>query len=233
MSNKKFPLGPLGTSRKVTTFTCDYSVSFDVLRLMWIAQLVLCLLAVRFLAAHECINSNKMPDSTLDVEQIFHLQEKLAIYAGSPSILYVPETKEYLVTSDRFGDGFAGEPRNTSIHRKSLLQAQIAGTERVADEATVPWKMDAIWVKDQYWSTLFRLKRSNSTNTNAGKHSNNENTSIYLFGTSTDGPAPIKIAKSTDYGRTWKEENSVVLFGTCMCMIVIVIVIVSLSIRER
>jgi hypothetical protein len=187
---------------------------------MWVAQLCLlpflAILSSAFSAAqdHECSNSNKMQDSTLDVEQVYHLQEKLAIYAGSPSILYIPETKEYMMTSDRFGDGFAGKPRNTSIHRKSLHQAQVPGiTEKDEAASSAPWKMDTAWVKDQYWSTLFRLSSRNATVSASVRTPGSENNSIYLFGTSTDGPAPIKIAKSTDLGRTWKEQDSAVLFG--------------------
>jgi hypothetical protein len=44
------------------------------------------------------------------------------------------------------------------------------------------------WCLDQYWSNLFSLDGSDD---------------VYLLGTSSDGPSPIKISKSTDGGRTW------------------------------
>jgi len=157
-------------------------------------------LAVACASAEECRNSNLMQDSSLNAEQVYFIQERAAVYAGSPSILYIHKTNEYLMTSDRFGDGFVGQPRNTSIHRKSLGPH----SKKTVNEAAVPWKMDSAWVKDQYWSTLFRLSSRNTS----------DNGDVYLFGTSTDGPAPIKLALSRDYGKTWRDKDSAILFGT-------------------
>ena len=168
-----------------------------MIKVAW--KTLLAFLAITFSLAEECRINNMMQDSTLIAEQVLFLQERAAVYAGSPSLLYIPETNEYLMTSDRFGDGFVGQPRNTSIHRKALGKNM-----KAADEAEVPWKMDTAWVKDQYWSTLFRLNSRNNSN----------NGDVYLFGTSTDGPAPIKIARSQDFGKTWNEKDSAILFGT-------------------
>eukprot|EP01052_Picozoa_sp_SAG31_P018116 SAG31_NODE_1270_length_9065_cov_7.007473_1_plen_204_part_00 len=49
------------------------------------------------------------------------------------------------------------------------------------------------WVIGQYWSNLFAHKSA-----------------IWMLGTATDGPAPIKISKSLD-GLTWPKEASAVL----------------------
>ena len=149
-----------------------------------------------------------MPDSTLVAEQVLFLHEKAAIYAGSPSILYVPETDELIVTSDRFGDGFVGLPRNTSISRKSHPFGN-DNNDNGDDEAQ--WIMDKTWVKNQYWSSLFRLTSRSHVNGNSSSSRD-----VYLFGTSTDGPAPIKLAKSRDYGKTWNEGDSSILFGEIM-----------------
>jgi hypothetical protein len=86
-----------------------------------------------------------------------------------------------LASADRFGKGFISE-RNVSIYRST-------------DNGNT-WEFKA-WVKDQYWSNLFQLNKNSKD--------------IYLLGTSTDGPAPIKISKSSDDGLTWDETT--LLFG--------------------
>jgi hypothetical protein len=53
------------------------------------------------------------------------------------------------------------------------------------------------WVEGQYWSNLFQLEASP-----IGE--------AYLFGTSGDGPSPVAIARSLDFGLTWQRA---VLFG--------------------
>mmetsp|Transcript_22416 Transcript_22416/g.44452 ORF Transcript_22416/g.44452 Transcript_22416/m.44452 type:complete len:384 (+) Transcript_22416:1-1152(+) len=88
---------------------------------------------------------------------------------------------ELLVSADRFGSGFKTE-RNVSLYRST-------------DDGE-SWTM-LTWVKDQYWSNLFQVDSSSAD--------------VYLLGTSTDGPAPIKIAHSKDGGCSW--ADSAVLFG--------------------
>eukprot|EP00466_Bigelowiella_natans_P001193 jgi/Bigna1/76720/fgenesh1_pg.43_\ len=90
---------------------------------------------------------------------------------------------DLLASADRFGDGFHTQ-RNVSVYRST-------------DEGDT-WQF-VTWVKNQYWSNLFQVD-SNSTN-------------VYLLGTATDGPAPIKLAMSHDMGQTWKDEDAVILFG--------------------
>ena len=51
------------------------------------------------------------------------------------------------------------------------------------------------WVQDQYWSNLFQLEDSSD---------------VYLLGTASDGPSPIKISRSSDGGASWR---GAVLFG--------------------
>jgi hypothetical protein len=86
-----------------------------------------------------------------------------------------------LASADRFGSGFLSE-RNVSIYRS------------IDDGNT--WEFQG-WVKDQYWSNLFQINQNSKD--------------IYLLGTSRDGPAPIKISKSSDGGLTWDETTT--LFG--------------------
>ena len=71
-----------------------------------------------------------------------------------------------LITADRFGSGFHTR-RNTSVH--------------VSRDGGFVWK-ETGWVLDQYWSNLFQLDSSSND--------------VWLLGTATDGPAPIKIARS-------------------------------------
>ena len=72
--------------------------------------------------------------------------------------------------------------RNVSVYR--------------SDDNGVSWNQIS-WVKDQYWSNLFQRP---------------SDPSLFLLGTSCDGPSPIKIARSRDNGVTWNESS--ILFGT-------------------
>ena len=154
------------------------------------------------------VNAIKVQDTTLPLNQIVWQPEKSNIFIGSPSIIRL-DSGILVASSDRFGDGFKGSPRNTSIYH-SYDDGQ-------------SWNFTC-WVKDQYWSNLFQIDSESSYRVNVEEKSKyrktdnknfvgetNENNILYLLGTLTDGPAPIKISKSDDGGMTWKETTT--LFG--------------------
>ena len=123
------------------------------------------------------ILSKPLTDSTLNLNEITWSWEKTNIFIGSPSILRL-QSGEIITSADRFGSGFKGQPRNVSIFRSQ-------------DNGNT-WNFST-WVPNQYWSNLFQLDTTSND--------------IYLLGTSTDGPAPIKISKSIDAGYTWNETT--------------------------
>ena len=86
---------------------------------------------------------------------------------------------DILASADRFGIGFQTR-RNASIYLST------------DDGAT--WTFQS-WVLDQYWSNLFQLNVTSND--------------VYLLGTATDGPAPLKISKSTDQGKSWKQTTTI------------------------
>ena len=121
--------------------------------------------------------------STLNLTEVLWSYEPSHVYLGSPSVLRVPDGS-LLLTADRFGAGFAGQPRNVSVHRS-------------VDEGQT-WRQTG-WVRSQYWSNLFSLSEGSST--------------VYLLGTASDGPSPLKIARSDDAGASWPVELSAILHG--------------------
>ena len=56
--------------------------------------------------------------TSLNLTEVVWSYEPSYIYLGSPSVLRVPDGS-LLVTSDRFGSGFAHQPRNVSVHRST------------------------------------------------------------------------------------------------------------------
>ena len=86
---------------------------------------------------------------------------------------------DILASADRFGTGFQTE-RNVSVYRST-------------DDGKT-WTFQS-WVQDQYWSNLFQLNVTSND--------------VYLLGTASDGPAPLKISKSTDLGHTWKQTTTI------------------------
>lgn len=149
-----------------------------------------------------------LPDSALGLSEILWQHELSHIYLGSPSILRLPNGS-LLVTADRFGDGFRGQPRNVSVH--------------LSNDDGAHWTHNG-WVTDQYCAcraTSAQTCRSRATSaaglTNLRSAGSNlftlkpNSSSVYLLGTSTDGPAPIKIARSDDAGSSW--PHAAVLHG--------------------
>ena len=108
--------------------------------------------------------------------------------------------------------GFTSQ-RNVSVHR--------------SDDNGSSWRQIA-WVQDQYWSNLFVLPPTtgetstggvvdvvdaSSAGSGAGGSNSRAEERIYLLGTSSDGPSPIKLAMSRDAGATWDPSDSMVLFN--------------------
>ena len=118
----------------------------------------------------ETARSCLLDDSALGLTAVAYHSEPSHVYIGSPSILRLP-SGELIVSADRFGSGFAGQPRNVSLYRDNLSN----GTS---------WKFHA-WIRQQYWSNLFE-----------------HDGAVWILGTASDGPAPIKISRSPD-GLTW------------------------------
>ena len=85
-----------------------------------------------------------------------------------------------LITTDRFGTGFNKHPRNVSLY--------------TSDDNGDSWRFRQ-WILSEYWANLFQVEGK-------GK--------IYLLGTATDGPAPIKISSSAD-GLTWHDSDTAIL----------------------
>lgn len=133
--------------------------------------------------------SAPLADSTLGLVQIAYEPELTETYLGSPSIVRVRSTDKLLVSADRFGagSGTEGGQRNVSLH---------VPTNAAGDDS---WALTQ-WVPSQYWSSLFQL--------DAGADGD-----VFLLGTSTDGPAPLKFARSRDGGATWAAEDAAVIAG--------------------
>lgn len=131
-------------------------------------------------------HARPVPDSTLGLDEVAFESEVNEIYLGSPSIVRVRSTGALLISADRFGagSGTEGEQRNVSIY---------------SSNASESWELQH-WVPDQYWSSLFQLASASDSD-------------VFLLGTSTDGPAPLKIARSRDGGLTWLPGDSAVLAG--------------------
>ena len=55
-------------------------------------------------------------DSALGLTEVAYHNEPSHIYLGSPSILRL-KSGDLIATADRFGSGFAGQPRNVSLYR--------------------------------------------------------------------------------------------------------------------
>jgi hypothetical protein len=130
----------------------------------------------------------------LGLNEVIYSPEQSQVYIGSPSIIRVRSTNELLMTADRFGSGFVTQ-RNVSLHHRAL------SNNSGGDSDPVAWETMG-WVEDQYWSNLFQLSESPAADAD-----------VYLLGTSCDGPAPIKIARSRDGGLSWLNKDASVLFG--------------------
>ena len=129
-----------------------------------------------------------LQDSTLALDEVAFSTEQSAVYLGSPSILRVRRTNTILYSHDRFGSGYDGEERNVTVFQSMLgVNSEPLGWQAVA------------MVPSQYWSNMWQLEGSD--------------TDVFLLGTSTDGPAPIKIARSRDGGVSWFASDAAVLFG--------------------
>ena len=156
-----------------------------------------------------------LPDCTQDLIEVAYEPEVNQIYLGSPSIIRVRSTGTLLLSADRFGSGSGTEsgPRNVSIHApvtnraspssppsslssSSLLKEEEEDDDEGEDEAE-DWELTG-WVPDQYWSSLFQLEAAADAD-------------VFLLGTSTDGPAPLKIARSRDGGATWLADDAAVI----------------------
>ena len=176
--------------------------------------LVISITYVRIIKTVEASLFN-LQDTSLSLNEIVWQPEKSHIYIGSPSIIRL-KSGILVASADRFGDGFKGARRNTSIYH-SYDDGQ-------------SWNFTC-WVKDQYWSNIFQIhipfdsKRNQDMHIAKAKLNNakdgalvedknledENNNVLYLLGTETDGPAPIKISKSSDGGMTWPETT--ILFG--------------------
>jgi hypothetical protein len=175
------------------------------------------LLFAEFVMALALTTARPLQDSTLGLDEVVFSPELSAIYVGSPSILRLRGTNAVLYATDRFGSGSFS--RNVSVHRRFLDEkgfvnqsdwelVRILLTVRHCEVScwvsvyniSTPLHFALIlckvtWVQDQYWSNLFQLESSSD---------------VYLLGTAADGPAPIKISRSSDGGATWQ---GAVLFG--------------------
>lgn len=146
-----------------------------------------CAAAVVAAALVATATAHPLEDSTLGLNEVAWHSEPSQIFLGSPSILRVrvapasadaaPSTR-LLATADRFGSGFAGQPRNVSLY--------------ASDDNGETWQFQE-WIDSMYWSNLFQLGATSSD--------------VYLLGTSCDGPSPIKITKSSDGGVTWPDAE--------------------------
>jgi len=116
-------------------------------------------------------------DSVLGLTEVAWHSEPSHIYLGSPSILRL-SNRTILITADRFGDGFKGQPRNVSLY--------------VSHDNGGSWAFHT-WIMAEYWANLFAHRGQ-----------------IFLLGTATDGPAPIKISSSAD-GLSWAPSDTAVL----------------------
>ena len=132
------------------------------------------------------VHATRLVDSIFNLTQVVYQKETSQIYLGSPSIVRIRSTGNLLISSDRFGpgSGVEGGPRNVSIH------SQISEDE---------WDV-LCWVPGMYWSSLFQLKAASDND-------------VFLLGTETDGPAPLKIARSRDGGVTWLSTDAAVISG--------------------
>jgi len=154
------------------------------------------LAALGLAAASGVCRGALLADSTLGLNEVAFSREPTQVYIGSPSLLRVRGSRELLVSADRFGDGFAGQPRNASLYRAAFAAdgASLVGPGGGTFEPLG-------WVPDQYWSNLWQLEGPGTDR------------DVFLLGTATDGPAPVKVSRSRDGGNMWLPEDSAVLFG--------------------
>uniref|UniRef100_A0A7S1G4J4 Exo-alpha-sialidase n=1 Tax=Bicosoecida sp. CB-2014 TaxID=1486930 RepID=A0A7S1G4J4_9STRA len=122
--------------------------------------------------------ARQLVDSTLGLSEVVWSPERSGVYIGSPSIVELADGS-LLASSDRFGAGFEGAPRNASVYSSA--------------DGGITWQFVS-WVQQQYWSTLFTVPAHLSF---TGVET------VYLLGTSSDKQAGIHISRSTDGGASW------------------------------
>ena len=147
------------------------------------------------------VQSKRLDDSSLDLNEVVYHDEPSHIYLGSPSIVRL-STGRLVASHDFFGPGYAKQPRNVSVY--------------ISDDNGETWTFTS-YMKNSYWTTLavykdmiYAIGTSSDENANVIIHRSSDNGAtwnyngndegIVLFqGSYATGPTPIVIANGVMY----------------------------------
>jgi hypothetical protein len=163
---------------------------------IWLMSLV----AYLMLCAH-LIVGKRIPDSSLDLNEVVYHDEPSKIYLGSPSIIRLLSGR-LVASHDFFGPGYASQPRNVSVY--------------ISDDNGELWSFLS-YIKHSYWTTLsvyndmiYAIGVDSDSNANIIIHRSSDNGTTWNYNGSDDGvilfrgsfatgPTPIVIANQVMY----------------------------------
>ncbi|CAF1334532.1 unnamed protein product [Rotaria magnacalcarata] len=161
---------------------------------------LICIIIYLFTSPH-LIESKRISDSSLDLNEIVYHDEPSRIYLGSPSIIRLSSGR-LVASHDFFGAGYISQPRNVSIY--------------TSDDNGETWSFIS-YIKHSYWTTLavyngliYAIGTNSDSNANVIIHRSNDNGSSWIYNGNDDGvilfhgsfatgPTPIVIAEQVMY----------------------------------
>ncbi|CAF4141450.1 unnamed protein product [Rotaria magnacalcarata] len=199
-SNTYLLLGPIGTG----AFGNDVIEIGNVFRKVLTSKLMGSHRPISKVFENICphlIESKRISDSSLDLNEIVYHDEPSRIYLGSPSIIRLSSGR-LVASHDFFGAGYISQPRNVSIY--------------TSDDNGETWSFIS-YIKHSYWTTLavyngliYAIGTNSDSNANVIIHRSNDNGSSWIYNGNDDGvilfhgsfatgPTPIVIAEQVMY----------------------------------
>ncbi|CAF2666325.1 unnamed protein product [Rotaria sp. Silwood2] len=147
------------------------------------------------------IECTRIPDSSLDLNEVAYHDEPSNIYLGSPSIIRLSSGR-LVASHDFFGSGYRSQPRNVSVY--------------ISDNNGETWSFIS-YIKHSYWTTLavyndiiYAIGTDSDSNANIIIHRSSDNGSSWIYngddngvilfhGSFATGPTPIVIANQVMY----------------------------------
>ncbi len=147
------------------------------------------------------IECKRIPDSSLDLNEVAYHDEPSKIYLGSPSIIRLSSGR-LVASHDFFGPGYASQPRNASVY--------------ISDDNGETWSFSS-YIKHTYWTTLavyndmiYAIGTDSDSNANVIIHRSSDNGTswnyngnddgvILFHGSFATGSTPIVIANQVMY----------------------------------
>jgi len=124
------------------------------------------------------VQSKRLDDSSLDLNEVVYHDEPSHIYLGSPSIVRL-STGRLVASHDFFGPGYAKQPRNVSVY--------------ISDDNGETWTFTS-YMKNSYWTTLavykdmiYAIGTSSDENANVIIHRSSDNGATWNYNGNDEG----------------------------------------------